>query len=133
MINFSTSNRLRIMNTFFMKPEKRLWTWKSPNGAVKKQIDYVFPNDFQDVSVIGENIIATNSDHRMIRSTIIIDNALESRILAKGGRIGFAIILVPILLFTAMNTASEKESGMKRPYQMSMQTLTLKDGSIIRI
>ncbi|KAK6009704.1 hypothetical protein OSTOST_25346 [Ostertagia ostertagi] len=62
MINFSTSNRLRIMNTFFMKPEKRLWTWKSPNGTVKKQIDYVFSNVqriFQDVSVIGENIIAT--------------------------------------------------------------------------
>ncbi|KAK6026459.1 hypothetical protein OSTOST_07586 [Ostertagia ostertagi] len=95
MINFSTSNRLRIMNTFFMKPEKRLWTWKSPNGTVKKQIDYVFSNVqriFQDVSVIGENIIATNSDHRMIRSTIIIDNALESRILARSRRIGSKVI-----------------------------------------
>ncbi|KAK6032147.1 hypothetical protein OSTOST_01683, partial [Ostertagia ostertagi] len=119
-ITFLNINRLRIMNTFFMKPEKRLWTWKSPNGTVKKQIDYVFSNVqriFQDVSVIGENIIATNSDHRMIRSTIIIDNALESRILARSRRIGSKVISNP----------EEVEEQLKREDLNYLRLVTIDD------
>ena len=57
---------MKIMNTVFQKSQKRQWTWKSPDGGTFNQIDYVLCNVsriISDVSVIGEKIIYTGSDH----------------------------------------------------------------------
>ena len=40
-IEFCDTNELRIMNTCFKKPKIRLYTWTSPDGKYKNQIDYV--------------------------------------------------------------------------------------------
>ena len=67
------------MNTFFKKRLHRRWTWISPNGVTKNEIDYIptdKPQTFTDVSVI--NSFNTGSDHRMIRGSMTI-NARQER------------------------------------------------------
>ncbi|KAK6031734.1 hypothetical protein OSTOST_02105 [Ostertagia ostertagi] len=74
LIEFAEQHRFSIMNTFFEKKTKRLWTWRSSDTRTLRQIDYVLtdtPRLFADVSVIGENVITTGSDHRLLRSFCI--------------------------------------------------------------
>lgn len=71
LINFLLKNSQYLMNTYFKKKECRRWTWISPNGLVKNEIDYFISNKksiFQDVTVL--NKFSTGSDHRMLRSKI---------------------------------------------------------------
>ena len=68
LVEFAERHKLKIMNTFFKKRLNRRWTWISPNGATKNEIDYIMtdrPDIFLHVSVI--NSFNTGSDHRMIR------------------------------------------------------------------
>ena len=72
------------MNTFFKKRLHRRWTWISPNGVTKNEIDYILtdkPQTFTDVSVI--NSFNTGSDHRMIRGSMTINTRLERARLIK--------------------------------------------------
>ena len=74
LIYFAESHQLKIMNTFFKKRLHRRWTWISPNGVTRNEIDYIFtdkPQTFTDVSVI--NSFNTGSDHRMIRGSMTIN------------------------------------------------------------
>jgi len=41
LIEWCTENSQVLMNTWFQHHPRRLWTWKSPGGNVKNQIDYV--------------------------------------------------------------------------------------------
>ena len=41
LIDFCEENELRIMNTCFEKTKRRLYTWTSPDGKYRNQIDYV--------------------------------------------------------------------------------------------
>ena len=84
LINFVESHQLKIMNTFFKKRLHRRWTWISPNGVTKNEIDYILtdkPQTFTDVSVI--NSFNTGSDHRMIRGSMTINTRLERARLIK--------------------------------------------------
>ena len=68
LVEFAERHKFKIMNTFFKKRLKRRWTWISPNGATKNEIDYIMtdrPDIFLDASVI--NSLNTGSDHRMMR------------------------------------------------------------------
>ena len=56
LINFAESHKLKIVYTFFKKRLHRRWTWISPNGVTKNEIDYILtnkPQTFTDVSVIN--------------------------------------------------------------------------------
>ncbi|XGW11656.1 hypothetical protein V3C99_012831, partial [Haemonchus contortus] len=84
LVEFAEQHKFSIMNTFFEKKAKRLWTWRSPDTKTSRQIDYVLtdtPRLFADVSVIGESVIATGSDHRLLRSVILCDVRKENRVL----------------------------------------------------
>ena len=84
IVNFAESHQLKIMNTFFKKRLHRRWTWISPNGVTKNEIDYIItdePQTFTDVSVI--NSFNTGSDHRMIRGSMTINTRLERARLIK--------------------------------------------------
>ncbi|KAK6033307.1 hypothetical protein OSTOST_00480 [Ostertagia ostertagi] len=84
LIEFAEQHQFSIMNTFFEKKAKRLWTWRSSDTRTLRQIDYVLtdtPRLFADVSVIGENVITTGSDHRLLRSVILFDAKKERRVL----------------------------------------------------
>ncbi|PIO74399.1 hypothetical protein TELCIR_03596 [Teladorsagia circumcincta] len=84
LIEFAEQHQFSVMNTFFEKNAKRLWTWRSPDTKNLRQIDYVLtdtPRLFADVSVIGESVVANSSDHRLLRSVILCDAKKERRIL----------------------------------------------------
>ena len=73
LVEFAERNNLRIMNTFFCKRESRKWTWRSPNGEHKNEIDFILcdnPGVVQDVEVLGR---VRCSDHRVVRSRIRLD------------------------------------------------------------
>ena len=67
LINFAETYGLKIANTFFQKREGRKWTWKSPDGKTKNEIDFIMTDkidNIKDVTVI--NKVDIGSDHRMV-------------------------------------------------------------------
>ena len=74
LINFLSQHRLYLMNSFFQKKEHRRWTWISPDGQTKNEIDFIISNKKEvvtDVTVLNNCTIG--SDHRMVRATVSID------------------------------------------------------------
>ena len=41
MIEFSEANQLIVTNTWYKQPRRRLYTWTSPDGLHRNQIDYI--------------------------------------------------------------------------------------------
>lgn len=73
LVAFAEVNNLYIMNSFYNKPDKRRWTWVSPNGEVYNEIDFIISNKkkiFTDVEVLKD--VTVRSDHRPVRAKIII-------------------------------------------------------------
>uniref|UniRef100_A0A6P7GZ09 Uncharacterized protein LOC114348256 n=1 Tax=Diabrotica virgifera virgifera TaxID=50390 RepID=A0A6P7GZ09_DIAVI len=61
------------MNSFFKKKKHRRWTWESPDGKTRNEIDYFLTNKeelFKDVNVLNQ--FNTSSDHRLVRAKITI-------------------------------------------------------------
>uniref|UniRef100_A0A914VPY6 Endonuclease/exonuclease/phosphatase domain-containing protein n=1 Tax=Plectus sambesii TaxID=2011161 RepID=A0A914VPY6_9BILA len=78
------SKRLFVANTFFQKRAGRRWTWISPNGETKNEINFILTNRLQivqDVTAIGR-ALSTGSDHRLIRARIVLDAKVEKKALA---------------------------------------------------
>ena len=72
------------MNTLFQKKIERRWTWRSPDGKTKNEIDYIMidnPNMITDVRVI--NRINIGSDHRMLMSNNRLDTKAERKKLLR--------------------------------------------------
>ena len=44
LIEFGQENTLVIANTLFQQHKRRLYTWTSPDGQYRKQIDYILHN-----------------------------------------------------------------------------------------
>lgn len=71
LVNFALENRLSILNSFYKKKPSKKWTWISPNGQYKNEIDFIMSNNrkvFKNVSII--NNLNFNTDHRMVRATM---------------------------------------------------------------
>ena len=78
LVEFAERHKFKIMSTFFKKRLNRRWTWISPNGLTKNEIDYIMTNSpdiFLDVSVISS--LNTGSDHRMMRGKARINTKFE--------------------------------------------------------
>ena len=78
LVEFAEHHGLKIVNTLFKKHCNRFWTWISPNGETKNEIDYILTDKhgtFSDLSVL--NSINTGSDHRMIQGRAQINTRLE--------------------------------------------------------
>ena len=76
------SNRGKWTNpmetAMFQKKAGRRWTWKSPNGVTKTEIDYILtnrPDIVKDITVINQ--VNTGSDHRLVISNIKLDVEVE--------------------------------------------------------
>ena len=57
LVKWATSRKYKIMNTMFQKKAEMGWTWKSPNGETKAEIDYILTNRSDivtDVTVINQ-------------------------------------------------------------------------------
>ncbi len=58
-------------NTFFIKKPNRKWTWRSPDGRTKNEIDHILTDNLHMVKDIG--VLSTflfSSDHLPIRCKI---------------------------------------------------------------
>ncbi|XP_013388676.1 craniofacial development protein 2-like [Lingula anatina] len=74
LIEWATENNLKIMNTVYKKKISRRWTWQSPDGCTRNEIDYTMtnrPNIFTDVKVL--NRLDAGSDHRAVMGVIRIN------------------------------------------------------------
>ncbi|GBP68039.1 Craniofacial development protein 2 [Eumeta japonica] len=79
LVDFALEHKLAIINTCFKKAKQK-WTWRSPDGKNKNEIDYILSNQpkiFQDIGTLNLNF---HSDHRIIRANIKLTNVKESRI-----------------------------------------------------
>ena len=68
------------MNTQFQKKAGRRWTWRSPDGNNKNEIDYIItdkPSMVTDVTVL--NRVNIGSDHRMVMGSIALNTRAERR------------------------------------------------------
>ncbi|GFO10588.1 endonuclease-reverse transcriptase [Plakobranchus ocellatus] len=78
LINFAEEGNLTITNRLFKKQEKRMWTWESPDGTTRNQIDFIVTSEkniSKDCGVITK--INISSDHRMVRARIVANSRLE--------------------------------------------------------
>ena len=70
-MDFAMENNLTILNTVFKKKKNRMWTWLSPDGKSKNQIDFILTNKhkfFPSINVINNLNFSTN--HRMVRAEL---------------------------------------------------------------
>ena len=68
------------MNTQFQKKSERRWTWRSPDGHTRNEIDYIMtdkPSMVTDATVI--NRINIGRDHRMVMGSITLNTRAERR------------------------------------------------------
>ena len=80
LVEWATSKNFKIMNTQFQKKAGRRWTWRSPDGHTRNEIDYIMtdkPSMVTDVTVI--NRINIGSDHRMVMGSITLNTRAERR------------------------------------------------------
>lgn len=80
MLQFLLCHQLAAMNTFFKKAEHRKWTWISPDGRTKNEIDFIITDKKQtvtDVTVL--NSLSVGSDHRMVRAKILLNLRTERK------------------------------------------------------
>ena len=88
LVEWATSNNLKIMDTQFQKKTGRIWTWTSPEGHTKNEIDYIMtdrPSMVTDVTVI--NRINIGSDHMMVMGSITLNTRAEmGKLLNKNTR-----------------------------------------------
>lgn len=71
LLNLVQEHNLFIMNSFYNKKYNNKWTWISPNGKVKNEIDFLITNKpkiFMDVGVVNQ--LNFDTDHRMVRGKI---------------------------------------------------------------
>ncbi|KAL0839235.1 hypothetical protein ABMA28_016001 [Loxostege sticticalis] len=80
LVNFSLENRLSILNSYYKKKITKKWTWISPNGLHKNEIDFIMSNNkkvFKNVSVIQN--LNFNTDHRIVRATMAGNRPKKTR------------------------------------------------------
>lgn len=74
LLDFLQRSNLYAMNSFFRKAPQRKWTWASPDGITKNEIDFIISNTknlVQDVTVL--NRFSVGSDHRAVRAKISVN------------------------------------------------------------
>ncbi|XP_047998769.1 uncharacterized protein LOC125236115 [Leguminivora glycinivorella] len=80
LIDLAFTYNLKVMNTFFKKKHSRKWTWISPNGQIRNEIDYILTNKpifIKDVDTVNQ--LNFNTNHRMIRGKLYMKQPKASR------------------------------------------------------
>ena len=118
MVEWATPRKYKIMNTMLRKKAGRRWTWKSPNGETKTEIDYILthrPDIVTDVTVI--NHVNIESDNRLVMSNIKLDVEVERTTLmtkrpprADATRIGSKKIEFQLELRNRLETLQELDN-----------------------
>ncbi|GBP03547.1 Retrovirus-related Pol polyprotein from type-2 retrotransposable element R2DM; Endonuclease [Eumeta japonica] len=80
VVSFAIENKLSILNSFYKKKPSKKWTWITPNGLHKNEIDLIMSNNvkvFKDISVLND--FNFNSDHRMVRAKLSGSHTKKAR------------------------------------------------------
>lgn len=80
LVDFLLEHNMYILNTNFKNKQQHKWTWISPGGEYKNEIDYIISNNpraFIDTSVIKN--LNFNTNHRMVRSKLSLHPPKISR------------------------------------------------------
>ncbi|PIK36297.1 endonuclease/exonuclease/phosphatase family protein [Apostichopus japonicus] len=75
MLDFCEANRLVISNTLFQQPTRRLYTWTSPDGQYRNQIDYILVRKRWQSAVKSANTLPgayCGTDHELLVAIIHI-------------------------------------------------------------
>ena len=83
LIDFCQENTMVISNTCFRQPKRRLYTWTSPNGQYRNQIDYILCNRRWKSSITSVKTRPGSdcgTDHELLLATfrIKLKNHLQS-------------------------------------------------------
>ncbi|CAF4744203.1 unnamed protein product [Pieris macdunnoughi] len=73
LIDLLLEHNLTIANSIFKKNKNNKWTWVSPDGKYRNEIDYIIsshPKLFTDTTVISR--LNFNTNHRMVRASLKI-------------------------------------------------------------
>ena len=69
LVQFCQEQEMVVTNTYYEKPERRLYTWRSPGDIARNQIDFIlikkrYRNSVKDVKTYpGADV---NSDHNLL-------------------------------------------------------------------
>ena len=69
LVQFCQENRFRIANTWYIKPKRRLYTWTSPNGQYRNQIDFILCQQRWKSSIASTKTLPgadCGSDHQLL-------------------------------------------------------------------
>lgn len=80
LVEFLMEHNLTVLNSTFKKNTRNKWTWISPDGSFKNEIDYVtsnHPKAFTDTTVISK--LNFNTNHRMVRCSLRKEQIKTSR------------------------------------------------------
>ena len=130
LVEWATSNNFKIMNTQFEKKAGRRWTWRSPDGNTKNEIEYIMtdkPSMVTDLTVI--NRVNNGSDHRLAMGSITLNTRAERRKLLnknKRTRVGTKKNTFQLELkknrFTALEERDDMDSLNKNMTEMIKQS-----------
>ncbi|CAF4857757.1 unnamed protein product [Pieris macdunnoughi] len=79
LLQFCYTNKFVISNTIFKKPQKRKWTWLSPNGKTKNEIDFILIKDKRFITNFEILSPKFPSDHRMLRISYKLQQTKKKR------------------------------------------------------
>ncbi|CAG4949079.1 unnamed protein product [Colias eurytheme] len=86
LVHLAQEHNLRILNSLYKKNKNKKWTWISPDGNVKNEIDFILSNKpkfFKDITTI--NKFNFNTNHRMVRGAIYLNEIKKRRQYTKKG------------------------------------------------
>jgi hypothetical protein len=75
-INFCERNRLIVTDTWFRKPKRRLYTWKTTGDGSRHQLGYIlvkyrFRNNVKDVQTQPGQILTLTTTYLLPRSATV--------------------------------------------------------------
>ena len=74
---FCEHNGINITSTFFRKPKERKWTWRSPNGKVLNEIDYIMSARKESIKNVNTLVrFNAGSDHRLLRAEVDVKHKI---------------------------------------------------------
>lgn len=80
LLDFLLQHGLHAMNSFFKKKQSRKWTWRSPDGNTKNEIDFIITDKKEIVhDVTALNKCSVGSDHRLVRARVVLNLKRERR------------------------------------------------------
>ena len=70
---------LKIANTFFDRSLEEKWTWRSPDGKTKNEIDHLLTDcvsSFTEITTLNDFLFA--SDHRPVAACLTLRDSVHS-------------------------------------------------------